>query len=404
MLYLRPNDLLPIGTFPIVKIVGVMLLALFFVERLLQAGPLSVMPVELKHVLGITALMILAIPFAINSGEAWEGFTGEFVKVVLIFLVMINVVTSFRRLRRLLLLVVSCGSIVAFGTIQNFSRGQNLADGFRAKGWVAGMFGNPNDLALALNMLIPLAIGFALGRRKSVLKVFGLVAAVIMSIAVLVTYSRAGLLTLAAVGLLLVARLGRRQPVVQILVLGGAIGASIVAPGGFWNRVLTIFSGDAQAAESATNRWNLIFRSLAVAGFNPQRWLLGVGPYNFHIVSYGEQVHHNAYLQVFNEVGIIALVLYLMFLYSVLRTSNRLAREFQSAPRQRSMWIMAVTLQASLVAYAIGSAFASVAYLWYLYYVAGFTVCLRQLVEAAGDRRALPQADHHVWYLRRLQR
>ncbi len=406
MLYLRPNELLPIGTFPIVKIVGLAMLALFFLDQLSRSAPLTVVPKELKYLLGMAVLMILSIPFAINVNEAFSGFTDEFIKVLLTFLVMINVVNSFQRLRRLLFLVVACGAVLALGTIQNFLRGENLADGFRAKGWVAGMFGNPNDLALALNMLIPLAIGLALTRHNPAVKLFCAASALVMGAAVFVTYSRAGFLTLALVGIFLVVRLGRRHPEAQIIVLAGAIGASLVAPGGFWNRTLTIFnpSGNAQAAESATARWDLLFRSLAVAGINPQRWLLGIGMNNFHIVSIREQVHHNAYLQVFNEVGIVAFVLYLLFLVSVLRTTARVAKEFRAEPRYRHVWIMAITLQASLLAYAVGSFFASVAYLWYLYYVAGFTVCLRQLVEAAGQREAVPKTDRHVWYLRPLQR
>ena len=53
------------------------------------------------------------------------------------------------------------------------------------------------------------------------------------------------------------------------------------------------------------------------------------------------------------------------------------------ASRYRDVWVMAVMIQASLIAYAVGSFFAPVAYLWYLYYVAGFAVCLKQLVVAA---------------------
>jgi hypothetical protein len=65
--------------------------------------------------------------------------------------------------------------------------------------------------------------------------------------------------------------------------------------------------------------------------------------------------------------------------------------------------MLAVSLQISLVAYAVGSFFAPVAYLWYLYYVAGFAVCLKILVLASNRRRQpAPQKEQgRVWYLRR---
>ena len=56
---------------------------------------------------------------------------------------------------------------------------------------------------------------------------------------------------------------------------------------------------------------SLLQRSLEAAGFNPIRWMFGVGIDNFHIVSIHEKVQHNSYLQVFNEVGLPALIFYL---------------------------------------------------------------------------------------------
>jgi hypothetical protein len=43
---------------------------------------------------------------------------------------------------------------------------------------------------------------------------------------------------------------------------------------------------------------------------------------------------------------------------------------------------LAVGLQASLVAYMVSSFFASVAYLWYVYYIVGYAICLRRMYEA----------------------
>src|SRR5258706_3762678 len=62
LLYLRPNDLLPIGTFPVVKILTIGTLLAFFVERLGQAVPLSIMPPPFKDLLVINAFAIVSIP------------------------------------------------------------------------------------------------------------------------------------------------------------------------------------------------------------------------------------------------------------------------------------------------------------------------------------------------------
>jgi hypothetical protein len=50
--------------------------------------------------------------------------------------------------------------------------------------------------------------------------------------------------------------------------------------------------------------------------------------------------------------------------------------------RERRYHHLAVGLQASLAAYMVNSFFASVAYLWYVYYLVGYAVCLRRMYEA----------------------
>jgi putative inorganic carbon (HCO3(-)) transporter len=406
LLYFRPNEWLPIGTFPLVKIVALSSLAGLFLVQLSEGRPLSLMPRELKLLLGLTGLMLISMVIGLDPAASFEAFTNDFLKVLLIFVLMINVVDSVKRLRQLIEVTIVCGTILALGSLVQFARGQNLGDGFRASGIVGGMFGNPNDLALALNILLPIALGLALSRVNAAVKLFYWMCAGLLGLAVLVSYSRAGFMTLAIIGLLLMVRLRRRYPAFLALGVAAALVVVVVAPGSFWARVFTVFdsSGDAQAAQSSEVRWSLLQRSLEVAGFNPQRWLLGVGVNNFHIVSVRELAQHNAYLQIFNEVGLPAFILYVMFIFGLIRAMGRIVRAYERVRTHRHIWMMAVSLQIALIAYAIGSFFAPVAYLWYLYYVAGFAVCLKILVLASNrGRRPAPQKDQsRVWYLRRV--
>ena len=405
LLYFRPNEWLPIGTFPLVKIVALASLAGLFIVQISDGRPLSLMPRELKLLLGLTALMLVSMAIGLDPSASFDAFTNDFLKVLLIFVLMINVVNSFKRLRRLIEVTVVCGTLLAFGSLVQFARGQNLGDGFRASGIVGGMFGNPNDLALSLNILLPIAVCLALSRPAIAVKLFYWGCAGFLGLAVLVSYSRAGFLTVGIVGLSLLWRLRRRYPAFLALGVTAALVVMLVAPPSFWARIFTVFdsSGDAQAAQSSELRWSLLWRALEVAGFNPQRWLLGVGISNFHIVSVRELAQHNAYLQIFNEVGLPAFILYTMFLFGLIRAMGRIARAYERDRAHRHVWLLAVSLQVSLIAYAVGSFFAPVAYLWYLYYVAGFAVCLRMLVLAGNrGRQRVPQKEQSgVWYLRR---
>lgn len=403
LLYLRPNDLLPIGTFPIVKIVAIATLVAFLVERIGQGGPVSVMPRPFEYLLAVAGLTILSIPFGLDMGSSLAAFGNVFLKTLLVFALMINVVTSFRRLRLMMEVLVLCGAGVAVLTLADYVQGKNLVEGFRAAGGVGGIFANPNDLALAMNVLLPLAVGLVLSRPIVLSKMLFGVCFVLMTAGSVVTYSRAGFLAMVVSGAFFLAKVGRRYPAAWAAGLLAGIALLVASPG----RIFTLFDasdgGNAIAAGSAAARWELVKRSIEVAGANPVRWLFGVGLENFHIVSTHELVNHNAYLQVFNEVGLPALVLYCLFLVDVTRNSARVASRYRTARGYRQVWLTAIAIQTSLIAYAVGSAFASVAFFWYVYYPAAFAVCLRQLVINHARHAAQREVMPRVWYLRRVQ-
>lgn len=405
LLYLRPNEWMPIGTFPIAKIVALVALVAFFTEQISAGRPFSIMPREFKFLLVLGGLMILGMPIGLNPSDSFGKFTEEFLKVFLIFMLTINVVTSLRRLLQLMEVTVLCGTVIAIGTLGRYASGENLAEGFRATGLVGGIFGNPNDLALALNIILPIAIGLGMIRRTFFPRLLYWGCAGCLTLATLAAFSRAGFLTLIVLGGFLLLKLGRRYPVLWALAIAGALVLVMLGPGAFWTRILTVFdtSGDVGAAQSGEIRWELIKRSIEVAGFNPFRWLFGVGAGNFHIVSNFERVHHNSYLQVFNEVGLPAMIVYLAFIITSIRTSGRIAKAYEGVRGHRQVWLAAVAIETALVAYAVGSFFASVAYLWYLYYPAAFAVCLKLLVLRSVRKAAPSEVPRRVWNLRRIR-
>ncbi len=406
LLYLRPNDLLPIGTFPIVKIVAIGALAAFFIGQLASGGPLSIMPRPFKCLLLLAGLAVLSIPVGLDPSASLDSFVDLFLKTLLVFTLMINVVTSFRRLRLMMEVTVLAATGVAVLSLADYMQGKNLVEGFRATGGVGGIFGNPNDLALAMNVLLPIAVGLALSRPNPFLKGVYVVCAALLAITTAVTFSRAGLLTLCVAAAFFVVKIGRVYPAAWA---GGTIalaGLFAVSPSTLWNRIFTIFEatgGNASAAASATDRWRLVTRSFEALGANPVRWLFGIGMQNFHIVSHNELGNHNSYLQVFTELGFPAMVVYILFLASVIRSAGRSAERCRKVRGLRRAWLAAIASQTSLVAYAVGSVFGSVAYLWYLYYPAAFAVCLQQLLLRTDVVPVQGRVTPRVWYLRRAQ-
>jgi len=402
LLYLRPNEVLPIGTFPIVKIITIGTLVAFFVERFGQGGSISVMPKPFKYLLAVAGLAILSIPLGLDSENSYTAFTDLFLKILLVFLLTINVVSSFRRLQLLMEVSVLSAAVVGLLTLFDYAQGKNLVEGGRATGALGGIFRNPNDLALALNVLLPIAFTLGLSRRNQFSKLLYFLSAAVFAMTIAATQSRSGFVTIVLAGLFFLIQLGRRYPAAWAVAALAAVAFLASGPG----RIFTIFDaagGDSTAAESGSTRWELVKRGIEVAGANPVRWLFGVGLDNFRIVSIKDLVSHNAYLQVFNEIGLPAFIFYVLFLVSVIGIAGRIVKRYQKERGYRQVWLTAVGIQAALVAYVVGSFFASVAFQWYVYYPAAFAVCLQQLLARTERLPVQKEVRPSVWYLRRVQ-
>ena len=105
---------------------------------------------------------------------------------------------------------------------------------------------------------------------------------------------------------------------------------------------------------------------------------------NFVLYSDTEHATHNAYTQVAAEMGLPAAVVYVMFLLTALKRLKRIPHPRQVDKKSRTLPYLAIGLQASLIGYMVTSFFASVAYLWYVYYIVAYAICVGRLSEIEG--------------------
>ena len=79
------------------------------------------------------------------------------------------------------------------------------------------------------------------------------------------------------------------------------------------------------------------------------------------------------------EMGLAALLIYVWFLVSPFNRLRRIEAATRNSKRKPPVYYLAIGLQASLLGYMVVSFFASVAYLWYAYYLVAYAVCLRRI-------------------------
>ena len=385
VLYFRPYEYLPVPA-TLAFWLAMLTLAAYFPSQLAAEGNLTARPREVKLLLLLCALALLSVPFAISPGEAWETFNDPFLKVVLMFLVIVNVVRTPLRLDGLLWLGLAVSCMLCVGAIREYRAGNFSVEGYRIAGSIGGMFGNPNDMALHLVTVVPLAFGLFMRTRRALAKILYFACVVLFAGGIVVTYSRGGFLGLVAVVFVLAWKLGRGR---RVVVTAAAVFAVLLllaaAPGNYMERVASSVGLGADLVGSSSMRKQLFWRSLFTTLHNP---VFGIGMGNFHTVSIREQESHNAYTQVSAEMGLAAMAVYILFLLSPLRSLLRIERATFAERRRDRTFYLAVALQASLAGYMVSSFFASVAYQWYVYYLVGYAVALRRIVATDAERAA----------------
>jgi O-antigen ligase len=351
-------------------------LAIFIPSQLATEGNLSTFSTEVKAILAMTVIALLTVPIAKDPVLAWDKFNDPFIKAVLIFIVLVNVVRTRRRLMGMMWLSLGIGIYLSYAALDMYMSGKFTVEEYRVAVDVGGMFGNPNEMAMHFVMMTPLVITLGIASKSKLMRWTYFAMAVMFVGANMVTYSRGGFLGLLGCSAVLAWKLGRKYrlnvTIASVVVGGIAIAA---APGNYGLRMLSIFVPGLDAVGSSDQRKELLERSLMVTARNP--WGIGIG--NFPIVGVRNLQTHNAFTQVSSELGILGLIAYLVFMISPFRKLSAIERTLFDGDKLDWFYYVSIGLQASIIGYMVSSFFASVAYNWFIYYLIAYAVAFRRI-------------------------
>ena len=386
LVYFRPYEIFPSLKWTASSAFWVALatLAIYAPSELALEGKITIRLPQITLLLLLLITGLLSVPFATDRLMAWGGFV-EFTKVCLMFVVLVNVLRTEARLRVLinLVLVVSCWmSISAFN---DYRLGIFNLPGARIEGVIGGLFDNPNDMALHLVMMIPITAALFLTSRHLVGKLIYPACVVVMVLGIVASFSRGGFLGLICATGFMVWRLARTKRVLFLIIAFVlCVGIIALAPGDYRQRIAT--TGDS----SSIQRQNDLKRSLFVLIHHP---IFGVGINNYVLFSNTDHATHNAYTQIGAEIGVPAMVIYVMFLLAAIRPLRHVGHETTANDPKTRFRYLAAGFEASLIGYMVSSFFASVAYLWYLYYVVAYGICLARLYQASRSTAVAAGAE-----------
>ena len=322
MVLFRPYEIIPgLGFLSATAFYfGIATLAFYFPSQLAIEGNLTMLSTEVKAILAMTVIAFVTMPIARDPALAWAVFNDPYIKAVAIFIVLVNVVRTRKRLMGMLWLSFGIAVYLSFSALDLYMKGEFAVEDYRIKVNVGGMFGNPNEMAMHFVMMTPLVLTLGLAAKSKLMRVVYLGMTVMFVAANMVTYSRGGFLGLMVSGAVLAWKLGRKHRLnvtVASIVIGGI--TIFAAPGNYGLRMLSIFIPGLDTVGSSDQRRELLERSLLVTARNP--WGIGIG--NFPIVGIRNLQSHNAFTQVSAELGILGLIAYLVFMISPLSKAER---------------------------------------------------------------------------------
>ena len=336
-----------------------------------------------RLMLAYFAWAVITAPFALWPGHA-AGAYGIFIPTLMMVGAFAFCAPTMLNVERIQAGLVAAAALLA---------GQLLAQG-RMSGDRLTSIGafDSNDIAALLAFVFPLALGLTV-RASGLTRIIGIVAVPVSLATIAATASRGGVVAVAIACIVYTFGLrGRKRAVFVAALVVAAAGVWFSAPPLFRERMLTLGSLEEDYNMSETSgRMAIWSRGLRQVWADP---VMGVGFDNFPfadgrlLAETGQtgkwSAAHNAYVQVFVDLGIVGGTIYMMMLVGALRRAARqwTRRAVGAAYRPE--------LLAAMTAFCASALLLSHAYFWPLFGLLGLVYFADRAVSAQA---AHPEAE-----------
>lgn len=353
-------------------------------QRLFGDGP------EVKIVLYLLIWAVVTVPFSYWPGGSVEVLQ-EYMKTSAVFWLLTAVVDSGRRLRQVAWTLCLASVPLAASGIKQYIHGEFTPDGSRRiLGYGASpLAANPNDLALVLNLTLPLAISLFSLTASTAARLLLIGIALLSAGGVVVTFSRAGFLSLVLIVILYFRTFLRRRPALGSVAILGILGATYLLPPGYGDRMASVRSVDADPTGSSQARWGAIIAGVRFAFNNP---FVGAG-IGMDFLAVGEELEsftlddpyrfnqhsniHNVYVQYAVDLALPGLAMFVLLMVKSFKNAICVREGTAGDPGSRELYHLAEGILVSLCAFALSAMFYPVAYHLYFYYFAGLAVATK---------------------------
>ncbi|HKN46681.1 MAG TPA: O-antigen ligase family protein, partial [Candidatus Polarisedimenticolia bacterium] len=358
--------------------------ATFLLDRIARHGPATVASREIGIVCGLALWAAVTVPWSYWPGGSLSFLTGVYLKTLVIFWLLANVVSTRKRLKVIVWGLCLMAAPLAVLALRAYLSGEFVDSGAvrRIESYEAPLTHNPNDLALMLNLILPLTAALFLAERRIAVRAALLALGALDVLAIVVSFSRAGFLTLGATASIYSYRLLRRpERGWAIAALALALLCAPLLPAAYLQRLSTISNIEADPTGSAQARWA---DTLAAVKFVARHPIVGAG-LGMDFLALNEirgpawKDVHNVYLEHAVDLGLPGLVLFILLFAGCVRAATEVRRRAAGVPDRHDLFCLAEGIQISLAGFAVAALFHPVAYHVYFYYVAGLALAIRHV-------------------------
>jgi O-antigen ligase len=257
-----------------------------------------------------------------------------------------------------------------------------------------GPLEDPNFYGQIMVAILPLAIYRIFAEKRPSLKLFGALAAGLITFAVIYSYSRGAFLALVCVGILILSE--RRVGLLKILAAVVALLILVqLLPETYRARISTISlinRDETSVYEDDSLRGRTSELRAALGMWSDHPFLgVGVGNYRVHYQEYASEIGleyrnedrqaHSLYLEVLSETGLIGTLVFIAFLISLFTSLAETRRKLSRMPGHRNTraWVTAIMI--GLSAYLVTSIFLHSDYFRYFILLLSLGAAATHLVE-----------------------
>jgi putative inorganic carbon (hco3(-)) transporter len=397
-LLLAPQAALPgVGRVRIALLIGAFAIVAHAWTRFAAGRPLMQYTQETWLVGALLGWALFMFPLSLSPSASARMLLDEYLKAVGVFWLITNTVNTLGRLRAVAWTLSLATVPLAATGVWHFLSHREFVPG-RIVGYDSPLTVNPNDLALMLDLILPLTVALFIVSRRPGVRTFLAGLIVLDTCAIVVTFSRGGFLALAAILILYLRTLHewrQRRWAVAALVL--AVAAVPFLPSGYLDRLGTITNIQSDKTYSAQLRWADTRIALALTwdhalvGAGIQGNVLALNEfYASRFQRVRNMIVHNVYLVYAMDLGWPGLGLFLLLLVSCIRNAARIRERCIALPALQELSALAEGIRLTLVAFAVAGLFYPDAYNVYPYYFTGLAVALRAAY--TEEARNLPRA------------